>query len=383
VQLTVPVTPAIRCSLFLVTLLSVVLSSAALFANPSASGPTTQNGTHEVATEAKEHSTDKSHSDGSGEFDASKVILHHIADSHDWHLYDHRDEKGHIHPISIPLPVILWCGGQWHFMMSSSFEHGHAQPQSGSLTFQLDEHGHIKEVSGLPVMDLSITKNVASMLLSVVLLLSIFISAARSYSRSSNRMPSGLARFLEPIILFIRDDIARPNIGEKRYARYLPYLLTAFFFIWINNLLGLLPTGANLTGNIAVSMVLAVFTFLITNFSGNKHYWSHIFFPHVPKWLYPIMVPVEVVGIFSKPIALTIRLFANITAGHIIILSLISLIFIFKTLAMAPVSIAFVLFMECLEILVAALQAYVFTLLSALFIGLATAEPEHVAHDAH
>ncbi|MFM8319065.1 MAG: F0F1 ATP synthase subunit A, partial [Bacteroidota bacterium] len=129
--------------------------------------------------------------------------------------------------------------------------------------------------------------------------------------------------------------------------------------------------------------VLAVFTLLITNFSGNKHYWSHIFLPHVPKWLYPIMIPVEVVGIFSKPIALTIRLFANITEGHIIILSLISLIFIFKTLAMAPVSIAFVLFMECLEILVAALQAYVFTLLSALFIGLATAEPEHGAHDAH
>jgi len=319
----------------------------------------------------------------SAEFDASKVILHHIADAHDWHLYDHRDEEGHVHPVSIPLPVILWCGGQWHFMMSSAFEHGHAQPQSGPLTFSLDEHGHIQEASGLPVMDLSITKNVASMLLSIVLLLIIFISAARSYARSSNRMPSGLARFLEPIILFIRDDIAIPNIGEKRYTQYMPYLLTAFFFIWINNLLGLLPTGANLTGNIAVSLVLAVFTLLITNFSGNKHYWSHIFLPHVPKWLYPIMIPVEVVGIFSKPIALTIRLFANITAGHIIILSLISLIFIFKTLAMAPVSIAFVLFMECLEILVAALQAYVFTLLSALFIGLATAEPEHGAHDAH
>ncbi len=358
-----------------------------LYANPSESGPSSHQGQNQAVAEGQEYANDSEqapgHSEGSEEFDASKVILHHIADAHDWHLYDHRDEAGHIHPVSIPLPVILWCGGQWHFMMSSAFEHGHAQPQSGSLTFQLDEHGHIKEASGLPIMDLSITKNVASMLLSIVLLLIIFISAARSYSRSSNRMPSGLARFLEPIILFIRDDIARPNIGEKRYAQYMPYLLTAFFFIWINNLLGLLPTGANLTGNIAVSMVLAVFTLLITNFSGNKHYWSHIFLPHVPKWLYPIMIPVEVVGIFSKPIALTIRLFANITAGHIIILSLISLIFIFKTLAMAPVSIAFVLFMECLEILVAALQAYVFTLLSALFIGLATAEPEHGAHEAH
>jgi F-type H+-transporting ATPase subunit a len=359
------------------------LNPAILPANPLATGPGIQN-------EAAQHSAmdtgspdASAHSDGATEFDASKVILHHIADAHDWHLFDRRDEHGHFLPVSIPLPIILWSGGQWHFMMSSAFQHGHAQPASGALTFRLDEHGHIKEASGLPVLDLSITKNVASMLISIVLLLVIFISAARSYTRSANRMPSGFARFLEPIILFVRDDIARPNIGENKYAQYMPYLLTAFFFIWINNLLGLLPTGANLTGNIAVSMVLAVFTLLITNFSGNKPYWSHIFFPHVPKWLYPIMIPVEMVGIFSKPIALTIRLFANITAGHIIILSLISLIFIFKTLAIAPVSIAFVLFMECLEVLVAALQAYVFTLLSALFIGLATAEPEHGAHETH
>jgi F-type H+-transporting ATPase subunit a len=264
--------------------------------------------------------------------------------------------------------------------MSSAFEHGHARPVSKGLTFQMDEHGHISEASGLRVLDFSITKNVASMLLSVVLLVWIFGSVARSYARSDQRLPGGLARFLEPIILFVRDDIARPNIGEHRYQRYMPYLLTAFFFIWINNLLGLLPTGANLTGNIAVSLVLAVFTMVITNWSGNKHYWGHIFKPHVPLWLYPIMVPVELVGIISKPIALTIRLFANITAGHIIILSLISLIFIFKSMAMAPVSLAFVLFMECLEMLVAVLQAYVFTLLSALFIGLATAEPESNDH---
>ena len=313
-------------------------------------------------------------------FDPSKVILHHIADAHDWHLYDHVDQHGVSHPVSIPLPVIVWCQGKFHVWMSSAFEHGHASPVSQGLTFQMDEHGHISEASGQPVLDFSITKNVASMLISVLLLVLIFGSVAQSYARSDQKLPGGLARFLEPIILFIRDDIARPNIGEHRYHRYMPFLLTAFFFIWINNLLGLLPTGANLTGNIAVSLVLAVFTMVITNWSGNKHYWGHIFKPHVPLWLYPIMVPVELVGIFSKPIALTIRLFANITAGHIIILSLISLIFIFKSLAMAPVSIAFVLFMECLEMLVAVLQAYVFTLLSALFIGLATAEPEHEAH---
>jgi F-type H+-transporting ATPase subunit a len=337
----------------------------------SVSGPAEQ-------SHAQEHaSTDSSTEEA---FDPSKVILHHIADAHDWHLFDKTDAHGGVHPVSIPLPVLIWCQGRMHTFLSSAFDHGHARPVSHGLTFLMDEHGHIAEASGLPVLDFSITKNVASMLLSIVILILLFGSMARSYSRSDQKLPNGLAKFLEPIILFIRDDIARPNIGEHRYQRYMPFLLTAFFFIWINNLLGLLPTGANLTGNIAVSLVLAVFTMIITNWSGNKHYWGHIFKPHVPLWLYPIMVPVELVGIFSKPIALTIRLFANITAGHIIILSLISLIFIFKSLAMAPVSLAFVLFMECLEMLVAVLQAYVFTLLSALFIGLATAEPEHEAH---
>lgn len=337
----------------------------------SVSGPAEQS--HAQGHAPSDSSTDEA-------FDPSKVILHHIADAHDWHLYDKTDAHGGVHPVAIPLPVLIWCQGRMHTFLSSAFDHGHARPVSHGLTFLMDEHGHIAEASGLPVLDFSITKNVASMLLSIVILILLFGSMARSYSRSDQKLPGGLAKFLEPIILFIRDDIARPNIGEHRYQRYMPFLLTAFFFIWINNLLGLLPTGANLTGNIAVSLVLAVFTMIITNWSGNKHYWGHIFKPHVPLWLYPIMVPVELVGIFSKPIALTIRLFANITAGHIIILSLISLIFIFKSLAMAPVSLAFVLFMECLEMLVAVLQAYVFTLLSALFIGLATAEPEHEAH---
>lgn len=356
----------IRCSFLWVGLLGLTLYSTSASAKASATSASSQ----ESASDSSEPK----------EFNASEVILHHIADAHDWHLYDHVDQHGVSHPVSIPLPVIVWCQGQFHTWLSSAFEHGHASPVSHGLTFHMDEHGHIAEASGLTVLDFSITKNVASMLISVLLLVLIFGSMARSYARADQKLPGGLARFLEPIILFIRDDIARPNIGEHRYHRYMPFLLTAFFFIWINNLLGLLPTGANLTGNIAVSLVLAVFTLVITNWSGNKHYWGHIFKPHVPLWLYPIMVPVELVGIFSKPIALTIRLFANITAGHIIILSLISLIFIFKSLAMAPVSIAFVLFMECLEMLVAALQAYVFTLLSALFIGLATAEPEHETH---
>ena len=185
---------------------------------------------------------------------------------------------------------------------------------------------------------------------------------------------------MEPLVLFVRDDIAVPNIGKKA-DKFLPYLLTVFFFIWINNLIGLVPFfpgSANLTGNISFTVTLALITFLITNFNGNKDYWKHIFAtPGVPVWLAPIMIPVEIMGILAKPIALLIRLFANITAGHIIILSLISLIFIFKSVAIAPVSVGFVLFMNVLELLVAAIQAYIFTLLSALFIGMAVEEHEH------
>jgi ATP synthase subunit 6 len=207
----------------------------------------------------------------------------------------------------------------------------------------------------------------------------IFLVVARSYKKNQ-LAPKGIAGFLEPLVTFVRDDIARPNIGEKKYAQYMPYLLTIFFFIWINNLIGLIPFfpfSSNLTGNIYFTFVLAFITFIVTSFSGNKQYWGHILTPPVPKALYPIMIPVEIIGMLTKPFALMIRLFANITAGHIIILSLISLIFIFETLAVSPISGAFVLFMLVLEMLVAALQAYIFTLLSALFIGQAVAEHDH------
>jgi F-type H+-transporting ATPase subunit a len=203
---------------------------------------------------------------------------------------------------------------------------------------------------------------------------------ARSYKKNQ-LAPKGIAGFLEPLITFVRDDIARPNIGEKKYAQYMPYLLTIFFFIWINNLIGLIPFfpfSSNLTGNIYFTFVLAFITFIVTTLSGNKEYWGHIFnTPGVPVWLAPIMIPVEIIGMLTKPFALMIRLFANITAGHIIILSLISLIFIFESVAVSPISGAFVVFMTVLEMLVAALQAYIFTLLSALFIGQAVAEHDH------
>ena len=225
-------------------------------------------------------------------------------------------------------------------------------------------------------LDFSITKAVVGLFSAATIGLLLFLSLARSYKKTGISHPKGIQSFLEPIILFVRDDIAISNIGKHKYEKYMPYLLTVFFFILINNLMGLVPFpppfGANVTGNIAVTFVLAVFTFIITQFSGNKNYWRHTFAtPGVPFWLLPVMIPVEIIGIFSKPFALMIRLFANITAGHIIVLSLVCLIFIFKSLGVAPVSILFVIFMDCLELLVAFLQAYVFTLLSALFISLA------------
>jgi F-type H+-transporting ATPase subunit a len=210
----------------------------------------------------------------------------------------------------------------------------------------------------------------------------LFLALARSYKKTGISHPKGIQGFLEPIVLFVRDDIAIPNIGEKKAGKFMPYLLSVFIFILINNVMGLIPFpppfGANVTGNIAITLVLALFTFFMIQLNGNKTYWKHIFAaPGVPVWLLPIMIPVELIGMISKPFALMVRLFANITAGHIIVLSLVSLIFIFKSLFVAPVSILFVIFMDCLELLVAFLQAYVFTLLSALFIGMAVVEEHH------
>jgi F-type H+-transporting ATPase subunit a len=217
------------------------------------------------------------------------------------------------------------------------------------------------------------------MFIAVIAILLVFSSVAGAYKKRVGLAPKGLQSFAEPLIIFIRDDIARPNIGYK-YEKFMPLLLTIFFFIWFNNLLGLIPIfpgSANVTGNIAVTMVLAAIVLVVVNLNGNKYYWSHIFKPDVPFWLLPIMWIVEIIGIFSKPFALMIRLFANITAGHIIVLSLVSLIFIFKSLAIAPVSVAFVLFMSVLELLVAFLQAFIFTMLTALFIGTAVEEHHH------
>lgn len=223
----------------------------------------------------------------------------------------------------------------------------------------------------------SITKNVFSLFIIAILMLLVFVPMANSYKKNQYA-PKGIAGFLEPLVIFVRDEIAIPNIGEKKHAKYMPYLLTVFFLIWIGNLFGLVPFfpfSGTLTNDIIFTGFLATVTFLITLFSSNKNYWKHIFAtPGVPFWLLPIMIPVEVLGMFTKPFALMVRLFANITAGHIIVLSLVSLIFIFGTVWVSPVSILFTLFIDVLELLVAVLQAYVFTLLSALFIGQAVEE---------
>lgn len=315
-----------------------------------------------------------------GEFKPGDMITHHIADDYIWHFAD---------GVTLYLPVILIDNGQPNVFSSSNFydENHETVPYNGYVL----DHGHIyrADASGEPaadqagLLDFSITKNVASLFLSVALLFLVFFTIAGSYKKNAGKAPKGMQSFFEPIIVFIRDEIAKANIGPK-YERYMPFLLTVFFFIWFNNLLGLMPGGANLTGNIAVTLVLATMTLLITVFSGNKSYWKHIFAtPGVPVWLAPIMIPVELIGIITKPFSLMVRLFANITAGHIIILSLFSLIFIFKSIAVGPLSVAFATFMNFLELFVALLQAYIFTLLSAMYFGGAVEEHDHVDDMGH
>jgi F-type H+-transporting ATPase subunit a len=307
-------------------------------------------------------------------FNPGEMILHHIGDSHEWHWL--ATDNGNL---TTYLPIIAYRPGKGLSVFSSeklsNGENAHAAKEYDGLKL---EHEKLETTDGSKVYDFSITKNIAALIGSSILILLIFTAVARGYKTNHGRAPKGIQSFFEPIIVFIRDEVARKNIGPK-YERYMPYLLTVFFFIWFNNLLGLTPGAANLSGNIAVTLVLASLTLIITLASSNKYYWAHIFAtPGVPKPLLPIMIIVEVIGIFTKPFSLMIRLFANITAGHIVVLSFISLVFIFKSWAVAPVTLAFGLFINVLELLVALLQAFIFTLLTAMYIG--GAVEEH--HDA-
>ena len=352
----------------------------------------TLNATNLYAADSHDEDNHDNHTEN--KFNAGEMILDHVLDAHDWHIMDIGG-----HSISLPLPIILLDeNNKLHMFLSSKFEHGHASydgfmiahngQNKGKIVSVIEGTMEIDESKALP-LDFSITKNVMGIFVSVLLILLIFLNIAKSYKRGVGveKAPKGLQSLIEPVILFIRDDIAKPSIGNKKHEKYMPFLLTLFFFILINNLLGLIPIipgGANITGNLAVTLVLAIFTFIITTISGNKSYWTHIInTPGVPWWLkfpIPIMPIVEIMGVFTKPFVLMVRLFANILAGHIVILGFISMIFIFGAinqymgLGVSVVSVIFALFLSLLEILVAFIQAYVFTLLSAIYFGMATEE---------
>jgi len=322
-------------------------------------------------------------------FDTKELIFHHIKDSHGFHVAG---------DISIPLPVILWTDNGLITFMSSEFHHDiegktivekkglkfvnlhekiyQLNADAKAVSFDAEHH----PLNAIRPFDISITKNVFSMFLSMMVMLLIFLTAAKSYRKSTNGMPSGIGKFLEPIILFIRDEVAIPNIGEKKHHKYMPYLLTIFFFIWLNNIFGLIPFfpfSSNLSGNIAFTFTLAAITFIVTLLSSKKYYWKHILWmPGLPVPMKLFLAPIEIIGMFVKPIALMIRLFANITAGHVIILSLISLVFIFQSAVVGIGSVLFAVFISVIEVLVVAIQAYIFTLLSALYFGQAL-EEEH------
>ncbi len=351
-------------------ILTIFLIFSSLFpAKISASEPTENEvSAHDTIQPATAH-----HDAKEGKLDMTALAFEHILDSHYWHFWGEGEGT-----VAAPLPCIIYSNTKGlQFFMSSVFEHGHATYNG----YRLEEEKIISEDEQESVYDFSITKNVMQLLLSATLMFWLFTSIARAYKNTGvTSAPKGKQSFFEPVITFVRDDIAKNNIGAKS-DRFVPYLLTVFFLILINNILGMVPIGANLTGNIAFTMVLATFTLILTNVNGNKHYWKHILLPPVPKALYIMMIPLEIIGIFTKPFALMIRLFANMTAGHMIVISLIGLIFMFETLWISPISVAFTLFIDILECLVAILQAFIFTLLTSLFIGSAVADHHEEAHE--
>jgi len=316
-----------------------------------------------------------------GAFDANEVIFGHVLDGHQFHFLTYKGKDGEEHHASIPLPVIIYSPQKGlSVFMSSKFHHGEHEVDG----YRLVGHKIVPVDSGVKVYDLSITRNVVQMIIAMLLLVWIMIRVSKKYQggTGTTKAPTGFQNAVEPVITFVRDEVAKPNLGYK-YEKYLPYLLTVFFFILINNLLGLLPGSANVTGNIAFTAVMGVISFLVISFSANGHYWSHIFNPPVPGGVKPIMVIVEFLSIFTKPFALIIRLFANMLAGHIIIICLISLIFVFGGLNKAigwgfsPISVAFSVFIYLIEILVAFIQAFIFANLTAVFIGQAIEETQH------
>jgi len=350
-----------------------LIAATCVFNLPARADEPTQHDAGKVAqaVNEEEHKIEHKLEEHEAKFNIGEMIMHHIADSHEWEFS---------HGVSIPLPVILYSEDRGIEVFSASKFHNEHHEYNGYHLVHGESEQIVPVDESRKIYDFSITKNVASMLLSAVILILVFTSVASWYKNSKGKAPKGFNSAMEVIILFIRDEVVKPNVGPK-YEKYLPYLLTLFFFILINNIMGLLPGSANLTGNIAVTMTLAVLTFIVVHLNANGNYYKHLVRPTgVPIPLLLIMIPVEIVGVFMKPFSLMVRLFANITAGHIILLSLFGLIFIFQSIVIAPVISLFALFLNFIEIMVAFIQAFIFTLLSSMYIGSAIEEHSHADH---
>lgn len=351
-----------------------------------------QNDTIEVHTETALHKT--AHAEPQDVKSKIKSFVnHHVLDSHDFTFFSDEIEGKHY---GFSLPIILWDNGL-HYFLSSKFEHGEAVAESNGNFYTINHHdgkiyktdaaGTITEdpKTGHPTnvrpLDFSITKTVVSIMFAALLMFILFRSLGRSYAKNGG-IATGAGRFFEPVVIYIRDEIAIPNIGEKHYKKYMSYLLTIFFFILFLNLFGQTPLGINVTGNLTITFALAILTFIVTNITANKNYWGHIFWmPGVPVFMKIVLAPIELLGVFIKPFSLMIRLYANIFAGHIVMMSIIGLIFIFKTWIGSSLSFGLSFILAILEILVAFLQAYIFTMLSALYFG--SAVEEHGHEEAH
>ncbi|MXN92610.1 F0F1 ATP synthase subunit A [Flavobacterium sp. Sd200] len=386
---------------FLKNSLTALIVAVPLISFANASQDTLQE-RHEVRNTAKLKVHGKHHEAAGKVTPKDKInahISHHLQDAHEFVFFS--DEEAGTH-YGFPLPVILIDNGVKVFS-SSKFDHGHAVAEAGGDYYTLhhgkiyktdaqgslkfDEHDHPTNVKPL---DLSITKNVFSLLITSLLIFLLFTGLAKGFKKGPNTLPSGFNRVLEPLVIYVRDEIARPNIGEAKYKKFMPFLLTVFFLIWLLNLIGLTPLGINVTGNIAITLCLALFTFIITQFSASKDYWKHIFWmPGVPVPMKIVLAPIEVLGMFTKPFSLMIRLFANITAGHTVVMGLIAIVFLMKEQLSVGgsigTSLALTLFISIIELLVAFLQAFIFTMLSSLFIGMAVQDHEHdhEHHDDH
>ena len=361
------------------------------FANPQVDSAKVKT---EVALSATEQSHEEAHAEPTDVKSKIRAFIgHHVLDSHDFTFFSDEVEGKHY---GFSLPVILWDNGL-QFFSSSKFENGEAVAESNGNFYKINHHdGKIyktdaagtiteDEKTGFPAnvrpIDFSITKTVLSIMIASLLMFLIFSGLAKSYSKNKG-IASGVGRIFEPVVLYIRDEIAIPNIGEKHYKKYMSYLLTIFFFVLFLNIFGLMPFGINVTGNLTITFALAILTFLITNLTANKNYWGHIFWmPGVPKAMRIILAPIELLGIFIKPFSLMIRLYANIFAGHIVLMSIIGLMFIFKSWLGSSLSFGLSFVLSILEILVAFLQAYIFTMLSALYFGSAVEEHHH--EEAH